>query len=628
MEFVTKKQKETLLLVFSWFGIVIGSCAVIVLLVGGVAYAYETSYSDKFFRGVQVAEISLDGLTRDEARMKIEQKLASIASAGYVFVFEGKTATLPATQLSLEDPDLAQNLILYNIDETLNDAFAVGRGNDPFYRHIERLRLLIRPKQVPVSHQVQNAIVKQSLEAAFKDQVKIAKDASIQFSTTGTDAALEIAITDDQVGVAFNETAGLRTLSRQADALDFSPITLDVIRVQPLIRRAELEPLKDEAPALIENAPFRIRYIRSSWVISKDTLATWLGAVPKESGFELGIVPEKMVQTLTALSENLIREPVDGKLVLGEGLSVQEFVEPVAGQTVDAEETISRIMDLWASESGTEIELALKTIAPNIEGEDAERLGIREVLGIGRSDFSGSPPNRRYNINLGAEKMNGIIIPPGEEFSQLTSLGPVDGAHGWLPELVIKGNETKPEYGGGLCQIGTTSFRAALASGLEITERRNHSYRVRYYEPAGTDATIYEPSPDFRFRNDTAHHILITSRTEGDEVVTTVWGTHDGRVAEQTAPVIYNITAPPPTKIIETTDLPPGVRRCTESAHAGASARFDYTVTYGDGSKHEETFHSYYRPWQAVCLVGVETLSEEGGGEEAVDASIDTPATE
>jgi vancomycin resistance protein YoaR len=104
-------------------------------------------------------------------------------------------------------------------------------------------------------------------------------------------------------------------------------------------------------------------------------------------------------------------------------------------------------------------------------------------------------------------------------------LGEIDGAHGWYQELVIKGNETVPEYGGGLCQVGSTSFRMALASGLEIVERRNHSYRVRYYEPAGTDATIYSPAPDFRFKNNTNHHILITSEIQGDMLAFYAWGT-------------------------------------------------------------------------------------------------------
>ena len=238
-------------------------------------------------------------------------------------------------------------------------------------------------------------------------------------------------------------------------------------------------------------------------------------------------------------------------------------------------------------------------------------MGIKEIIGIGRSDFRGSPPNRIHNIKTGAASLNGILIAPNEEFSLLKALGKIDGEHGYKPELVIKGNKTMPEFGGGLCQIGTTIFRATLASGLPILERQNHSYRVSYYEPpVGIDATIYYPKPDFRFLNDTGRYILIQTRIEGTELIFEFWGTKDGRVALQSEPVVYNRTAPPPAKLIETLDLPIGKKKCTERAHAGADAVFTYTITYLDGAVKTQEFKSHYRPWGEVCLIGVEKLSE------------------
>ena len=90
-----------------------------------------------------------------------------------------------------------------------------------------------------------------------------------------------------------------------------------------------------------------------------------------------------------------------------------------------------------------------------------------------------------------------------------------------------------------------------------------------------------------------------------------MWGTSDGRIASRTTPVIYNITRPGPTKYIETLDLAPGEKKCTEHAHNGADAYFDYKVTYPDGEIKEEKFYSHYVPWQEVCLIGVEELSKD-----------------
>jgi vancomycin resistance protein YoaR len=98
-----------------------------------------------------------------------------------------------------------------------------------------------------------------------------------------------------------------------------------------------------------------------------------------------------------------------------------------------------------------------------------------------------------------------------------------------LPELVIKENKTTPEFGGGICQVSSTLFRAAIYSGLKITERRNHSYPIRYYLPYGMDATIYEPRPDFKFINNTPGPILILSEVVGTELTFRFFGTRDGR---------------------------------------------------------------------------------------------------
>jgi len=140
-------------------------------------------------------------------------------------------------------------------------------------------------------------------------------------------------------------------------------------------------------------------------------------------------------------------------------------------------------------------------------------------------------------------------------------LGKINKEEGFLPELVIKGNRTIPEYGGGLCQIGTTMFRLALNTGLPITERRPHSYRVSYYEPAGTDATIYNPWPDLKIINDTNHHLLLQTEIKGNELIFKIYGTLDGRIVETTKPELSNITPPGPIQYVETTELLPGEKK-------------------------------------------------------------------
>jgi vancomycin resistance protein YoaR len=209
------------------------------------------------------------------------------------------------------------------------------------------------------------------------------------------------------------------------------------------------------------------------------------------------------------------------------------------------------------------------------------------------------------------KKLHGVLIKPGEIFSTLEHLEPFTLDAGYVPELVIKGTQLKPEIGGGLCQIGTTLFRMAMEGGMPIVERRNHSLVVQYYGDLrngnpGTDATIFDPWPDFKFTNDTGHHVLI--QTDMDEktgeLAFTLWGTSDGREASYSAPTVKRWIPHGETKFIETDKLPPGEQKC-QHAFPGAEASFTYTRKLPDGTTEDRVFESYYRPLPEICLVGV-----------------------
>jgi len=234
-------------------------------------------------------------------------------------------------------------------------------------------------------------------------------------------------------------------------------------------------------------------------------------------------------------------------------------------------------------------------------------VNIKELIGTGISDFSGSPSNRIHNIHVGIQRYNGVIIKKGETFSFVKQLGPVDAANGFLPELVIKGPDTIPEFGGGLCQVSTTMFRAALFSGLPINERRNHSYAVQYYVwPLGWgfDATIYIGAVDLKFTNDTPGDILVQAYTDKSRAYYKFYGISDARTVDINGPFITGRRAPPPPVEEPTSSLPPGVKKLKEKAHAGLSAYFIRTVTYPNGEVKKEKFTSIYEARPMVYTVG------------------------
>jgi vancomycin resistance protein YoaR len=158
--------------------------------------------------------------------------------------------------------------------------------------------------------------------------------------------------------------------------------------------------------------------------------------------------------------------------------------------------------------------------------------------------------------------------------------------------------------GGGVCQVSTTVFRAALNAGLPIVERYNHGYVVSWYGDPGMDATIYTPSVDLKFRNDTGAYLLVQPAVDSSNGVLTFnfYGTKPNRQVTIGEPVISDVKEPgePVYRVDES--LAPGERRQVEYAQRGMTVTVERTVTE-NGQTRVDKIVSNYQPWNAVYLV-------------------------
>lgn len=255
-----------------------------------------------------------------------------------------------------------------------------------------------------------------------------------------------------------------------------------------------------------------------------------------------------------------------------------------------------------------------------LSGELSQK-GIKELISGGETDFSNSPRNRISNINTGLSKFTGHIVKPGEEFVFGDVLGPVDGSTGYLKELVIKGDKTVPEFGGGLCQVSTTAYRAVLAAGYPVTVRKNHSYAVSYYKPLGLDATVYPPTVEMQFVNDTPTHMLIQSFTVGSKAYYNFYSTNTNRTVHMIGPYYSGWFAPPPKKIEYSDNLAPGETQVVGHAVPGANVTWYRYVTYNDevvtdeetgkekNKSFIETIYSKYQARPDYYIVGREKVA-------------------
>lgn len=296
-------------------------------------------------------------------------------------------------------------------------------------------------------------------------------------------------------------------------------------------------------------------------------------SLPEESNVLLPqLDPNKAVDFFNEINEELGTQPKNARFhVVDDQLETLEKSEDGIG--VDLDKTLANIADAISQGKGVAT-LEMVVIPAAVTEEKINELGISELIGKGTSSFGGSSSSRVHNISLGASRFHGLLVAPGEELSAGKTIGTVDKAHGFVPELVILQDKTVPQDGGGLCQVATTLFRATMDAGLEITKRRNHSYAVSYYSPQGTDATIYYPSTDFKFRNDTENYLLIQTFVQGRTLTFEIYGTPDGRRVEVGTPETYQ-----------------------RNPDGSSKSRWTRQVMDAEGNLiHDDVFNSFYKP--------------------------------
>jgi len=328
-------------------------------------------------------------------------------------------------------------------------------------------------------------------------------------------------------------------------------------------------------------------------------------------------------QKLTAIADSLAKQvnikPINPLFNFVDGKAVT-FQLGSDGKVLDEEtlkeEITDKIKESFLSNKAESIALALPIQAVHAANatDEANQMGITEEVSEGTSLFQGSAPERVFNIALAASKLNGVIIKPNEVFSFDQTIGDISALSGYKQALVINDGKTELGDGGGVCQVSTTMFRAALSAGLPIVERHQHAYRVHYYEEdtgePGIDAAIYYPTVDLKFKNDTGHALLIQTNIDytDDRLTFTLYGTKDpNREVSIGTPVIVSQTPAPPPLYTDDPTLPAGQIKQIDYSANGADVYFTRTVTENGKTTIYDKFTSDYQPWQAKYLRGTQT---------------------
>lgn len=128
-----------------------------------------------------------------------------------------------------------------------------------------------------------------------------------------------------------------------------------------------------------------------------------------------------------------------------------------------------------------------------------------------------------YNMSKALNSLNEMVLKPGGVFSFNASIGPADGEHGYKEGDSLINGELVKSYGGGICQVATTVYGAAIRAGMKIVERSNHS-KPSTYCPVGLDAAIAQPNIDLKFENTLSEPVKLICTMEGNTLTVTIMG--------------------------------------------------------------------------------------------------------
>lgn len=565
--------------------------------------SYSVIYAKKTYKNVYVGNINLSGKNEAEAKAILSEKTKSFLNTPIVLQYQSDKPK----EFTIKPEDLG---IQYDIDGSISKAWNYGRDGKVLSNSWQQLKSLFKKNDFePVFSFNQSGLDKKISEIAEKLDYP-EKDYTITYSEQKF-----VLSKDRQEGQRINQNSLQQSIKNSIPKFDTNKIVFKIESFKPQITEENAQKALSDANEILDGGELTLTFQDQEFSADKDIIGGFVDSEADGVDLKLSLNQTRINSFIGSIAKNIDRDPKNAKLAVQDNKAVITE-SAIIGQKLDQTQTLvdignslfTRIKDMSVKANPSKINLKVEVNNPEITNDSVAKLGINELIGTGTTDFKKSPANRTHNIQIGATALNGVLLKPAETFSTLKHLAPIDASNGYLEELVIKENKTTPEFGGGLCQVSSTLFRAALNAGLKITERQNHKYRVSYYEPpVGMDATIYDPSPDFKFINNFNSYIFIQSHIDGTKLTFDVYGTKDGRQVTISEPQVYDVVDPGPPVYVETSSINVGEKKLTEKAHQGASAKFDYNVVRGTETLQSKTFVSKYVPWPEKWLVGTKT---------------------
>ena len=584
---------------------------------------------------VEIAHIDVGGKTPDAAREYLEERLRDYGRTPISVVY------VPEVEVDLEESTDSENPegleegqeahyweifvsdvgLSFDTTRAVEQAYAFGRGDDILESLKSRFLSYFETYQVELE-------LEESEYFDYEDFELIRKEVNV----SPVDSRV---ILDEGVFVVESGSDGIRLseaelMQRMANAL-LSQRPVIEVPLEVYLRDIDDENALRAAAAANDMAslPLELNYGDKTWTLNYDDIIPLLRFVRSDRIEEdNALVPFVDSEALegVVLKIYICTEEVKERIVVGQfGADVgsspvnarfivegdQVRIRPSrTGSGVNSEQVAIDIAEALVGMEPQErsIEVAMSDIQPRRSTEDAEAMGIQEQVSSYTTEFSAHDAPRNHNIRLIASMLDGILIPPGEEFSFNEATGDRSAADGFRAAGVIIAGELSTSVGGGICQVSTTMFNTAMYAGTYITQRINHSLFFPNYLP-GRDAAVSVGVPDFRFINTLDSYILVSTSYTNSSVTIAFFGTDPGYEVEIRTGTFSRDNYG--TEEIRDNTLPRGERIVERPGRRGGRVNVYYTVRDGDAIIRRQTFSSTYRTIDERVRVGTMRVEVE-----------------
>jgi vancomycin resistance protein YoaR len=583
-------------------GVVAG---VVVLIAALVGLAFAGSRHE-LASGTQIAGVDVSGLTETQAVRTLESRFAEVADDPVTFEAAGETFRFAANQLGVE-PNWRAAVHAVSHD---NGGFGPVRG-------LRRLHTRVFGAEVfpPL------AVSDGALEYAL-DQIARPVD-SEPASAALVRRGLRIETVPERSGAQLERTTAAEAVVHALGSIvrPVGPVTLPVEIAGPPVTAAMLE--RPAARARIAlSAPVFLRAEGRGWRLPRWRIAELL-SLPSDGATRLAIAGPAADEYFRNLARRVGRPPVDASFaVSGETVGL---VPSRTGLELDVPVAARAVLRAATSRVNRVAQLPLSRAVPERTTSEARAMGITELLSTYKTYNSGTY-DRITNLRLGVSALDGTLIPPGETFSLNRAIGERTAERGFRSAPVIIGTKYAEEIGGGTSQVATTVFNTAWEAGVRITERNPHALYISRY-PLGRDATVYWPSLDLKFMNDTKNWILVKGFAESDGIRVSIYGGERRRVESSAGTM--TVTGSAPVQRVKDPTLAKGKTVVDEEGSSPSRTSVTRTI-YGENGAliRTETWNTSYKGETRVVRIGTKPKQPQGKkGNAKPPAAGDGPTT-